>query len=59
MKGEKASTCKKSITGLVGYGTAPRCVSGIKIPKNEKAMSESREANNVFHIVTTVLRQVP
>jgi hypothetical protein len=29
INGEKAPTCKKSITGLVGCGTAPRCVSGI------------------------------
>jgi transcription antitermination factor NusG len=29
MNGETAPTCKKSITGLVGCGAAPRCVSEI------------------------------
>jgi hypothetical protein len=54
--GEKAPTCKKSITGLVGCGTAPRCVSGIEIATNEKAISGSHEAKNVVPIVRNVLR---
>jgi hypothetical protein len=51
MKGEKAPTCKKSITGLVGCEAVPRCVRG-----NEKAISGGREAKNVVPIVGNVLR---
>jgi hypothetical protein len=52
MNEEKASTCKKSITGLVGCGA----VSGIKNATNEKAISGSCEAKNVVPIVRNVLR---
>jgi hypothetical protein len=57
MKGEKAPTCKKSITGLVGCEAVPRCSSsGIEIATNEKAISGSREAKNVVPIAENVLR---
>jgi hypothetical protein len=56
MKGEKAPTCKKSITSLVGCETVPRYVSGIEIATTEKAISGSREAKNVVPIVGNVLR---
>jgi hypothetical protein len=52
----KGPTCKKSITGLVGCGAAPRCISGIEIAKNEKALSGSHEAKKVVTIVRNVLR---
>jgi hypothetical protein len=56
VNGEKAPTCKKSFTGLVGCGAAPKSVSGIEIARNEKAISRSREAKNVAPKVRNVLR---
>jgi hypothetical protein len=56
MNRKMAPTCKKSITGLVGCGAAQRCVPGIEIPINEKAISGSWKAKNVVPIVKNVLR---
>jgi hypothetical protein len=56
MNRKMALTCKKSITGLVGCGAAQKCVSGIEIPTNEKAISGSQKVTNVVPIVRNVLR---
>jgi hypothetical protein len=47
---------KKSITGLVGCGAAPRCVSGIETATHEKAFLGNHEAKNFVPIVRNVLR---
>jgi hypothetical protein len=53
MNGEKAPIC---IASLVGCRAAPRCVSGIEIATNEKAISGSREAKIVVPLVRNFLR---